>query len=102
MPSSPVPLTGTPNQVEWGDLIRRRVSDEFDRVALAFQTVADKQDEVKRAETETILAILEEKRLEVMSRTEAGYFIHDWQEIGDQVRKMIGKEPRFQAIKARK
>ncbi len=102
LPTSPVALTGTPNQVEWGDLIRRRVSDDFDRVALAFQTVADKQNEAKRADTEAILAILEEKRLEVMSRTEAGYFIHDWQEIGDQVRQMIGKDPRYQAIKARK
>ena len=99
---SPVALTGTPNQVEWGDLIRRRVSDDFDRVALAFQTVADKQNEAKRADTEAILAILEEKRLEVMSRTSAGYFIHDWQEIGGKVRQMIGKDPRYLAIKARK
>ena len=35
-----------------------------------------------------------------MSRTEAGYFIHDWQEIRDQVRQMIFHDPRYQAIKS--
>jgi hypothetical protein len=38
------------------------------------------------SDTEAIIAILEDKRAEVMSREEAGYFVHDWQEISDQVR----------------
>jgi hypothetical protein len=71
------------------------VNAEFDRVANALTSVAT-------ADTETVIAILEEKRGEVMARREAGYFIHDWQELNDQVRRMIGLDPRFQAIQARK
>lgn len=46
-----------------------------------------------------MIGILEDKRAEVMSRQEAGYFIQDWQEIGDQVRKLIFSDVRYQAIK---
>jgi hypothetical protein len=46
------------------------------------------------------IAILEEKRAEVMANDRAGYFIRDWQELGDQVRRMIGQDARYQAIKA--
>ena len=53
----------------------------------------------KRTDTQAVIAILEDKRAEVMSREQAGYFIHDWQEISDQVRHMIARDPRFQAIK---
>jgi hypothetical protein len=88
--------------VEWAERIKRRVSDEFDRVAQSFRSVASKQNAANRADTEAIIAILEEKRAAVMSREEAGYFIHDWQEISDQVRQMIGKDSRYQAIKNRK
>lgn len=92
-------LSGTENQVEWGLRIKRQVNEEFDRVAAAFRVVADRQTGRRRTETETIIAILEEKRSEVMSREEAGYFIHDWQEIGDQVRQLIFRDARYQAIK---
>ena len=34
-----------------------------------------------------------------MSRKQAGYFIHDWQEIGGQVRQMIFHDARYQAMK---
>jgi chaperonin GroES len=80
--------------------IRRLVSEEFDRVGQSFRTVALKQTGIKRTETEEILTILEEKRDEVMNRPEAGYFIHDWNEISDQVRKMIGQDSRFKLIKS--
>ena len=92
-------LSGTENQVEWGLRIKRQVNEEFDRVAAAFRVVADRQTGRRRTETETIIAILEEKRSEVMSRGEAGYFIHGWQEIGDQVRQLIFRDARYQAIK---
>lgn len=94
-------LTGTPSQVEWAERIQRRVNGEFDRVAASFRAVAAKQGADKRSGTEAILAILEQKRTEVMSRTEAGYFIHDWQDIYDQVRQMIFHDPRHQAIKSK-
>ena len=37
-----------------------------------------------------------------MEHQEAGYFIHDWQELRDQVRQMIKKDDRYKAIKSRK
>jgi hypothetical protein len=96
----PISMSGTANQIEWAERIKRQVNEEFDRVALSFKSVAAKQGEAARADTEAIIAILEEKRAEVMSREQAGYFIHDWQEIGDQVRQMIFHDPRYQAIKS--
>src|SRR5689334_21001239 len=78
-PEIAIRLRGTPAQLEWADRIRRQVSLEFDRVAAAFRSVAWKQDADKRSATEAIIAILEEKRVEVMRRDQAGYFIHDWQ-----------------------
>jgi hypothetical protein len=95
-------MGGTACQVEWAERIKRQVNDEFDRVARSFRSVALKQSDAERADTEAILVILEHKRAEVMSRTQAGYFIHDWQEISDQVRLMIFHDARYQAIKARK
>jgi hypothetical protein len=95
-------MTGTENQVEWAEAIKRRVSLEFDRVAAAFRSVAGGQSAESRANTEAILGILERKRAEVMSREQAGYFIHDWQEIGDQVRQLISHDASFQAIRNRR
>jgi hypothetical protein len=93
--------TGTASQVEWAGRIKGQVDDEFDRVATAFRSIAGKQkDHQRAADTEAIIAILEDKRAEVMSRKDAGYFIRDWQEIGDQVRQMIFHDPRYQAIKS--
>jgi hypothetical protein len=93
-------MTGTPGQIEWAEQIRLRVSAEFDRVAKAFKTVAGNQAEQARMETNAVIAILEEKRGEVMAKDRAGYFIRDWQELRDQVRQMIAQDPRYQAIKA--
>jgi hypothetical protein len=97
---SPASMTGTASQLEWARRIRRQVNAEFDRVAAVFRSAASKQSESKRAETEAVVGILEDKRAEVMCRQEAGYFIHDWQEIGDQVRQMIFRDARYQAIKS--
>lgn len=94
-------LLGSASQIEWAESIRARVNEEFDRVAAAFRSVAERQDAGKRNDTEAILAILEDKRAEVLKRDQAGYFIHDWQEIRDQVRQMISQDPRYQAIKGR-
>ncbi len=98
--ASSVALRGTASQQEWAERIKRMVNAEFDRVAASFRSVAEKQHPAKRAETERIIAILEEKRAEVMSRNQAGYFIHDWQEISDQVRQLIFQDSRYQAIKS--
>ncbi len=98
--SSDKTLTGTESQIEWAERIRVNVAQEFDRVANAFRTVAGKQTAQDRAETLTVLAILEEKRAETVGNRRAGYFIRDWQEMNDQVRQLIFKDSRYQAIKA--
>ena len=97
---APSHMKGSEAQVEWAERIKVRVIAEFNRVAAAFRLVATKQRPATRASTEAIIAILEEKRAEVMRRQEAGYFIHDWQDISDQVRQMIFSDPRYQAIKS--
>lgn len=93
-------MTGTPEQIAWAERIKPQVAGEFDRVAKAFGMAAGKQSDLDRLDTHAIIAILDEKRREVMMQDEAGYFIHDWQELRDQVRQMIGKDPRYKAIKA--
>jgi hypothetical protein len=96
------PLVGSEGQIEWAESIRVRVNEEFDRVAGTLRAVARRQAAESRSKTEAIIAILEDKRAEVLARQESGYFIHDWQEISDQVRQMIGADPRYAAIRAEK
>jgi hypothetical protein len=95
-------MTGTAGQIEWAEQIRMRVGAEFDRVAVVLETAARTQTETDRIDTRGIIAILEEKRAEVMAIDRAGYFILEWQEMRDQVRQMIGKDPRYAVIKSRK
>ena len=93
-------LTGTVNQIEWAKQIKTHVNAEFDRVKTALETAAAKQSGHDRMDTQALIAILEDKRAEVMAHEEAGYFIHDWQELRDQVRQLIMNDHRYQAIKA--
>jgi hypothetical protein len=95
-------LTGTVNQIERAKQIRRQVNAEFDRVVKALEAAATKQSGQDRMDTQAIIAIVEEKRTEVMEHQDAGYFIHDWQELRDQVRQMIMKDDRYKAIKTGK
>ncbi len=92
-------LTGTPAQVEWAARIIPTVVHEFDRVAAAFQAQASRQTGLDQAETLSLIAILEQKRAETLANERAGYFIRDWQELNDQVRQMIGKDPGYREIK---
>jgi hypothetical protein len=95
-------MTGTVNQIEWAKQIKTQVSAEFDRVKMALEAAAAKQSGQDQLDTQTMIAILEDKRTEVMAHEEAGYFIHDWQELRDQVRQMIMKDNRYKTIKAGK
>jgi hypothetical protein len=95
-------LTGTPQQIEWAERIRLTVSKEFDRVAKVFQAQMHIQTGEKQAETRCIIGILEQKRTETMSIAVASYFIREWQEISDQVRQLIAKDPRYRAIRDRR
>jgi hypothetical protein len=76
------------------------VEGEFQRVANAFLATADGQTEQDRADTLAVIGILEEKRVETMANDRAGYFIREWQELTDQVRRMIAADARFAAIQA--
>lgn len=93
-------MIGTASQMDWAERIRRQVSAEFDRVAKALKSAMSRQAEPKRGETLTAIAILEDKRAEVMAQDQAGYFIREWQELRDQVRQMITQDSRYQAIRA--
>jgi hypothetical protein len=93
-------LVGTPNQIEWAEQIKDRVHKEFDRVGLLMKSVAAKQVGCAQTDTLKLVTILEEKRYEVMANDRAGYFIHDWHELSDQVRQMIVKDPRYAKIMA--
>ena len=92
-------LMGSAAQIEWAERIRAQVNLEFDRVAKALQAVALKQSRRSQLATFAIMQILEEKRGEVLAHERAGYFIHDWQELRDQVRRMIMNDVRYKAIK---
>ena len=94
-------LAGTPNQIEWAEQIKDRVQQEFDRVGAILKSVAANQVGWDQTDTLNLAAILEEKRHDVMANDRAGYFIHDWQELRDQVREMIVKDPRHGKIMAR-
>jgi hypothetical protein len=100
MPGETPTMTGTPSQIEWAEQIKPRVGAEFDRVAKALADVARHQHDQARADTTAVIEILKEKRDEVMANDFAGYFIREWQELTDQVRQLVGKDPRYQAIRA--
>ena len=93
-------MIGTVNQIAWAEQIKARVNAEFDRVREALQSVATKQSPQDGTHLQAIILILEDKRAEVMGNEQAGYFIHDWQELRDQVRQLILGDPRYKAIKA--
>jgi len=99
--SAQIVMTGTVNQIAWAEQIKIQVNGEFDRVRGALKSAASKQPAKDREDTETMIAILEEKRAEVMAREDAGYFIHGWQELRGQVRELIVGDSRYKAIKFR-
>ena len=93
-------LNGDADEIEWALLIRARVNAEFNRVVKVLERTAIKRSGQQRADTYVMIAIVEEKRAEVMSNQDAEYFIRDWHELHDQVRKMLNNDVRYQAIKA--
>lgn len=95
-------MTGTESQIEWAERIKLAVQADFDRVAQAFGQAAGRQAGQERADTLAILAILEEKRAEILANEHAGYYIKAWRELHDQVRQLLAKDSRFQAIRAKR
>ena len=73
-------------------------SDEVDRLKEDAHELAVRMSIVlSLIQTLAAAAIL--SKHQVLSNERAGYFIHDWQELRDQVRKMIMNEARYKAIK---
>jgi hypothetical protein len=95
-------MTGTVSQIEWAERIKPQVNAEFDRVAKALNGAAVHQQEQDRVDTRAIVAILEEKRAEVLAKDQAGYFIRHWQELKNQVRQLIAQDSRYQTIQAKR
>jgi hypothetical protein len=93
--------TGSVNPIEWAERIKARVDGEFDRVASVLDATARNQSERDRSDTLAMMTILEDKRAAVMANQSVGYFMHDWQELRDQVRRMIMSDGRYEGIKAR-
>lgn len=93
-------MIGTLNQIAWAVQIKSQVEAEFDRVRKVLEYALTKQSPKDAADIEAIIQILEDKRAEVMKNEQAGYFIHEWQELRDQVSRMIVGDSRYKAIKA--
>jgi hypothetical protein len=91
-------MTGSESQIEWAERIKTSIRGEFDRVARALRMAADRQQGQDHLDTLAIIAILEDKRAEVLSNEQAGYFVRVWQELSDQVRQMLAQDSRCQAI----
>jgi len=94
-------MIGTVNQIAWAVQIKSQVDAEFDRVRKVLEHAMRKQSPRDISDIESIIRILEEKRAEVMGNEQAGYFIHDWQELRSQVRELIVGDSRYKAIKFR-
>lgn len=95
-------MTGTPSQIELATQIRSKIAEDFDRVAAALRKASEARSDDFRAETAAVIAILEDKRAEVLGEERAGEFIRDWQELSGRVAQMIAADPRYQAIKAQR
>jgi len=91
---------GTVNQLAWALQIRSQVDAEFDRVREVLQRAMKNRPATDTADIESIIRILEEKRATVMGNERAGYFIRYWQDLQNQVSRMIFEDPRYQTIKS--
>ncbi len=83
----------------WVRQLRIRINSEFDDVAAALQLVASRQQSKRRLETEAIVAILEDKRLEVMAMADKPELLYEWHHVGDQVRRLLFEDPRYKKIR---
>jgi len=64
-------LSGIVNQIAWAKQIKTRLNAEFDRVAKVLAFAASKRLEHDRSDIQAVIAILEDKRAEVMAKDQA-------------------------------
>jgi hypothetical protein len=86
-------MIGTPNQIAWAIQIKSQVEAELDRVRKVLEYAAAKESPENVTDIRAIIRILEDKRAEVMEHEQAGYFIHDWQDPGDLVSRLVIRDP---------
>jgi len=72
-----------------------------DPVAKTLQAPAGMPAAQDRMDTQVVIAVLKEKPT-ARAKDQAGHFIRVWRELRDQVRKIIGKDSRYKAIKAKR
>jgi len=85
---------GVPSSWDW--------RSSSDPISKAFQAPAGMSAARDRMDTQAVIVVLKEKRTEVRTKDQAGYFIRVWRELRDQVWKMIRPDSRYQAIKAKR
>jgi len=85
---------GVPSSRNW-----RSPSDPVAKALQASLGMSAAQD---RMDTHAVVVVFEKKCTEVRTKDQAGYFIRVWRELRDQVRKIIGKDSRYKAIKAKR
>ena len=95
-------MIGNVDQVKQAERIKERVNAEFDRIAAALGTSAAKRTGQDQTDMETVIAILEEKRAEVMAKGQADYFINNWRGELSRVRELIAQDARYRDINTRK
>ncbi len=91
-------MTGSESQIEWAEPIKTSVRAEVDRVAQAFRIAADRQQGQDHLATLAFIAILEDKRVEVLAKEQAGYFVRVWQGLSDQLQQIVARGSRCQTI----
>jgi hypothetical protein len=91
-------MIGKINQAKQAEQVKVRINTEFDRIAKALASAAARQTGQERMDTEAVIIILEDKRTEVMAKSQASYFINNWRELSDEVREKIVQDPRYRDI----
>jgi hypothetical protein len=91
-------MIGNVNQVKRAEQVKIRINTEFDRIARALTSAAARQTGHERTDTEAVIVILEDKRTEVMAKSQASYFINNWRELSDEVREKIVQDPRYRDL----
>src|SRR5579859_2353022 len=72
----PLPeLIGVTSQIAWATQIRAQVSVSFERIATAVLAGTNRYKGLEPAEIETLLAAVEQHRLNVLRNPEARYFL---------------------------
>lgn len=80
------------NEAAWAQQIKARVCADFDRVVNALKSAAETLTGDRQIDALMVISILEEIRAEVMAKDQPGYFIVEWQDASDQVRRIVAND----------